>query len=119
MTDFSYTFAEASQFNTDLSLWDTSKATTFYYMFEDATSFEFNITDWDVTKVEDMRGMFEGVTIPTETYDQILINWSEQEVQDNVVFNAGNSQYSIDAQAARDKLITDYGWSITDAGLAP
>lgn len=91
VTDFSYTFAEASQFNTDLSLWDTSKATTFYYMFEDATSFEFNITDWDVSKVEDMRGMFEGVTIPTETYDQILISWSEQEVQDNVVFNAGNS----------------------------
>ncbi|GEM80787.1 BspA family leucine-rich repeat surface protein [Vibrio superstes] len=116
---FSYTFANAKLFNTDLSLWDTSKATTFYYMFEDATSFEFNISDWDVSNVENMRGMFNGVVLPTETYDQILNKWSQQPVQNSVIFDAGNSQYSIYAEAARDKLITEHSWTITDGGLAP
>nr|VVV04263.1 hypothetical protein AW0309160_01647 [Aliivibrio wodanis] len=119
VTEFDYMFAEASLFNADLSRWDVSNVTRFYYMFENADSFTGDISSWDISNVTNMVGMFNNLTLTTERYDALLINWSKQQVQNNVTFDADNSQFSIEAQAARDILVVDKNWIIDDAGLAP
>jgi surface protein len=111
-------FRNAVAFNGDVSSWDVSKITSMDSMFMNAASFNGNITDWKVKKVSSMVDMFKGVTIPTETYDQILINWSKLNLQENVKFHAGNSHYSAKAKEARDILINRYNWEITDLGMA-
>lgn len=119
VTKFDYMFAEASLFDGDLSRWDVSNVTSFYYMFESSDSFTGDISSWDISSVTDMTGMFHNLTLATAYYDALLIAWSKKTVQSNVDFSAGNSQYSIKAQAARDILVAEHGWNITDAGLAP
>lgn len=119
VTSFSYMFYEASLFNADISQWDMSNATNLYSMFGNATSFDVDISGWDISNVTDMQYMFNNNSLSTENYDALLLSWSKLNVQSNVHFDAGDSQYSIDAQAARDTLIVDHGWDITDAGLAP
>ena len=45
-----------------------------------------------------------------------LIAWAAQTPQSNIIIDFGNSQYSCDAEAARDILINTYGWTINDGG---
>jgi hypothetical protein len=63
-----------------------------------------------------MYNMFYGATLSTANYDKLLLSWSNQAVQPNVNFNAGNSKYSSVAVDARQVLV-DKGWAITDGGL--
>jgi len=63
--------------------------------------------------------MFSGVTLSTPNYDSLLIGWAQLSLQNDVTFGAGNSQYSSGAAAeARQKIIADFGWTITDGGEA-
>ncbi|MDG5813891.1 hypothetical protein QA601_02280 [Chitinispirillales bacterium ANBcel5] len=65
-----------------------------------------------------MRWMFEGVTLSVENYDTLLKGWATQELKEGVEFNGGNSKYSAEAANARNTLVDDFGWTITDGGLA-
>jgi hypothetical protein len=67
-----------------------------------------------------MENMLHSVTLPTINYSNILIAWEGQAVNNNVVFHGGNSQYSAGAAAtARQALIDDHTWTITDGGQEP
>jgi uncharacterized repeat protein (TIGR01451 family) len=61
-----------------------------------------------------MSFMFENATLSTSNYDKLLNGWAAQSVQNGVSFHAGNSQYSPEAAEARQSLIDDDGWTITD-----
>ncbi|KKK58209.1 hypothetical protein LCGC14_3046750 [marine sediment metagenome] len=64
-----------------------------------------------------MSNMFSGVTLSTLNYDSLLIAWSGLPLQNNIVFNAGNSKYSSGASAtAKQSIITNFGWIIYDGG---
>ena len=65
-----------------------------------------------------MSQMFFGVTLPTATYDALLVAWEAQSVQNNVNFSGGNSTYTLSSAAAtaRAALISDHTWTITDGG---
>jgi len=64
-----------------------------------------------------MSDMFNGVTLSTENYDAILNAWSQLTLQSSVSFHAGNSQYTVCKQAAKDILTSaPNNWSITDGG---
>ncbi len=64
-----------------------------------------------------MEHMFMAAGLSTPNYDSLLIGWAQLPLQNDVFFDAGNSQYSSGAAAeARQKLITDFGWTITDGG---
>lgn len=140
--DMGHMFAEAAAFNQDLNNWDISSVQGMQYMFEDATvfngdvsnwsfgpnadltfmfynapAFDRDISTWDVSNVINMSHIFYEGTISMENYEKLLIAWSEQELQSNVNFHAGNSVYFSDAAAeARNKMESDYEWSITDGG---
>jgi len=65
---FSRDYRGWSEFNEDISAWDTSSATTFTYMFYSASSFNRPISGWNVDKVTSMTDMFRGA----EAFDQDL-----------------------------------------------
>lgn len=104
-------------FNQNISNWNTSSVTSFNSMFESATAFNYDISKWNISQVTDMDGMFLNNYMSISNYDKLLINWSNQQVQSNVIADFGSSQYSINGSSSRTLLITNYSWNITDNGL--
>jgi len=79
-----------------------------------------NIANFDVTALTNATNMFRYITLSTANYDALLIGWEAQAVQDNVIFNGGNSKYTAGGAAAiaRQNLIDNHTWTITDGGTA-
>ena len=63
-----------------------------------------------------MDEMFYGTTLSTDNYDALLNGWSTLTLQPNVTFSGGNSHYC-HAETARQNIINNFGWTITDGGL--
>ncbi|MFX1398809.1 MAG: BspA family leucine-rich repeat surface protein [Promethearchaeota archaeon] len=121
VTEMSLMFHSATSFNQDISGWDVSNVKYMNYMFKNAHSFNQNIGQWDVSSVWAMHFMFEGITLSTTNYDKLLFGWAIlPSLQSNVNFHAGGSKYTPGglAEAARNKLISSYSWTITDGGPA-
>lgn len=120
VTIMDYMFNWSALFNQDISSWNTVLVISMSSMFDGAISFDQNLGDWDIASVTDMHYMFDGgVTLSTANYNALLIGWEAQAVQNNVTFHGGNSKYSAGAVAtARQALIDDHNWSITDGGQA-
>ena len=57
VSDFSFMF-QSSQFNGDISSWDTSSANNMEYMFDRNTLFNQDISSWDTSNVTTFRQMF-------------------------------------------------------------
>ncbi|MFW9874021.1 MAG: BspA family leucine-rich repeat surface protein [Candidatus Thorarchaeota archaeon] len=118
VTDMRSMFDDASSFNQPLSSWDVSSVTDMRSMFEDASSFNQPLGSWDVSSVTDMYHMFSSVTLSVTNYDDLLIGWSLLSLQNSVIFSGGNSRYSITGEVARQSIITNFQWTITDGGPA-
>jgi surface protein len=102
-----------SVFNSDISNWNTSNVTDMDLMFYAATAFNQDISSWDVSNVTNMQGMFTFVTLSTNNYNALLEGWSQQLLQPNVTFSAGYSEY---CTSAKQDIIDNFGWTITDGG---
>ena len=110
-------FYSTVAFNQDLSSWDVSNVTNMSGMFLGAKGFNQNLGNWNIINVTNMGSMFFDSELSTENYDKTLIGWSTQQLQSDVIFNGGNSEFC-EAEEARQKLIDDFGWTITDDGKA-
>jgi hypothetical protein len=110
------TFFKAENFNQDISKWNVSYVYNMNAMLANAVSFDQDLSLWSVSNALDMGNMFKGVTLSTANYDAILNGWSELMLQNDVNFHGGNSKYSLAAEAARAKIISDFNWTITDGG---
>ncbi len=109
-------FNAATVFNQDIGGWDVSNVSEMLYMFTAAIAFDQNLGAWDIGNVIRMVDMFGGVNLSIENYDALLNGWSSlPSLQSGVIFGASYSQYC-SGEAARQKLIDDYGWSISDQG---
>ncbi len=93
-----------------------SKTNNLFAMFRRAIYVNKDIGSWDISSIKNMDSMFYGVTMSTEIYDSILEGWSKQNLQKNVTFDAGNSNFC-KAKKAREYLISNYNWKIKDGGL--
>jgi len=118
VTNMNGMFFLATQFNKPLNSWDTAKVTDMGYMFYGATNFNQNIGGWNVASVTDMSNMLTDVGLSVANYDALLIGWSTQTLQSNIMLDANSLKYcSLNAQTARANIISTYNWSINDAGL--
>ena len=116
--DMTFMFNEANSFNQDIGNWEVSKVRFMINMFSNALSFDRDIGNWNVANVISMQSMFNGTSLSTENYDAMLIGWAGlPSLQTGVVFDGGNSQYC-SGEDARQQLIDDFGWTITDGGKA-
>ena len=77
ITDMSYMFKEASNFNQPLN-WNTQNVTNMSSMFSGATAFNQPLTNFNTQNVTDMSSMFSGAT----TFNQPLTNFNTQNVTD-------------------------------------
>ncbi|MDY0102309.1 MAG: BspA family leucine-rich repeat surface protein [Lentimicrobium sp.] len=115
--DMSYMFVNCGLFNQNIGSWDVSNVANMSFMFVNCLSFNQDIGSWNVTSVTNMTDMFKEVTLSTANYNNLLIGWAGQTVNNGVNFHGGNSKYSPGAAAtARGVLTSTYNWTITDGG---
>jgi len=122
-------FRGASSFNGNISSWDMSNVVNMKQMFRTANSFNQDISNWDITSVTNFGAFANSGNFSTTNYDAILIDW-EATLQTeypngngyspNISINFGTSEYTGggDAATARASLISNFGWGITDGGIA-
>ncbi|MDB4293478.1 BspA family leucine-rich repeat surface protein, partial [Maribacter sp.] len=116
LNNISNMFLGAESFNQDVSQWNVSDVINMAGTFNQASSFNQNLGIWNISKTRNMSGMFTGSGLSNENYDSLLLGWSEfEQVQSTVLLDAPQNQYCLGAEA-RQKLIDDFGWTITDAG---
>ena len=141
VTNMRFMFRQADAADPDVSGWDVSAVTSMRAAFRGASAANLDVSGWDVSAVTDMSSMFRGASvanpdvalwsIPLVTdmgywaaatafsdanYDAALLNFSGQTVKPNMAFDAGSAKYT--QTAARDDLIDNDLWSITDGGAA-
>ncbi|MFK5854533.1 MAG: BspA family leucine-rich repeat surface protein, partial [Bacteroidota bacterium] len=117
VTDMRGMFNGATSANPNTSGWNTSSVTNMNFMFFGATSANPDTSTWDITSVTNMSLMFLGVTLPSASYDAMLIGFNSQNVQNGVSFHGGFSKVcSLAAIAARGNLINSDNWIINDGG---
>jgi len=115
VTNMYLMFYGAESFNQDISNWDVSSVTNMDEMFGFATSFDQDISNWDVSNVASMFSMFAEIKLSTKNYDAILSDWSKLNLKEHIQFNGGKSTYC-ESEAARKKIMDDFGWEIIDGG---
>ena len=114
VTNMSVMFQD-SQFNGDVSQWDVSSVTNMSATFN-FSQFNGDISSWDVSNVTNMAYMFDSSQLSTSNYDAILNSWSQQSLQQGVPFGASNVKFC-DAGIAKQSIIDNYGWIISDSGI--
>ena len=130
VTNMDAMFPDAKSFNQDISEWNVSSVTNMEAMFFEANAFDQDLSAWDVSSVESFTfefpggvrdgetlGFLEGAELSSENYDALLIGWSGQNLTEDLDFHAGESQYTEAATDARQSIIDDFSWSITDGGM--
>ena len=81
-------FGNKTEFNGDISSWNTSQVTTMKEMFADAESFNQPIGDWDTGRVKDMDAVFYNC----KTFNQDISSWDTSQVTNmsHLFFNNAN-----------------------------
>jgi len=72
-----YSMFYSSQFNGDISKWNTTNVTDMFQMFRDSV-FDNDISKWDVSNVKIMRNMFEG-----SAFNQDISSWEPKNLTHN------------------------------------
>jgi surface protein len=71
ITDLSYTFTGATNFNSNISNWNTQYVSTFEGLFYGATSFNQSINAWNTSSVINMNSTFKNAS----SFNQALNSW--------------------------------------------
>jgi surface protein len=116
VTDMFQMFAQTKAFNQPLNNWDVSKVTTMGGMFlQNSGVFDQDLGSWEVASLTSGNQFLKDSSISTANYTSLLIGWESKSIQNNVILDAGTSQYTSAAAAARQSLV-NFGWTITDGG---
>ena len=76
VTNMSQAFTNKSNFNSNISFWDTSNVTNMSSMFSVASVFNQDISNWDTSSVTDMNYMFHA----TQSFNQNISSWDTSNV---------------------------------------
>lgn len=121
VTDMSFMFTSASSFNQEIGNWNTAEVTDMSYIFHNATSFNRNVGSWALSPTVSMADMFKDSGMDCDNYSQTLMGWAAQPnvPVNRILGNASPLKYGPAAQAARDLLEINKGWSIAGDVLDP
>ncbi len=112
-TDMNRMFVNIYSFNQDISGWDVSNVTNMSFMLAFASSFNQDLGSWDVGKVSNMENMFYNNQMSIVNYENTLNGWAALPIlQSNVSLSAADLKYC--DETGRNKLINDFGWTITE-----
>ena len=112
-------FSNASSFNANIGNWNVGNVMSMGQAFSNASSFDQDLSNWDVRNVTDAGNMFTGIALSIANYEALLIGWNAQNLQPNVGFGGGNSQFCSQAAAdAKANMETLDMWIIADGGRA-
>ena len=119
VTDMGGMFNDATVFNQSLNSWNVSAVIDMVNMFKGATSFNQDISGWDVSNVVNLENFMGGKsTADYSYYDNLLNTWSLLTLQNGVTWDMGSIEYTSAGATARQDIIDNYSWTITDGGLA-
>lgn len=104
-------FGWAHAFNADISNWDVNNIANMSDMFWHAYAFNQNLGNWDISNVTDMTRCFDASGLDVTNYDNTLIGWESQGVN-NINLGASGLKYCL-GENARSSLVNSYGWTIT------
>ncbi|MCI5057231.1 MAG: BspA family leucine-rich repeat surface protein, partial [Flavobacteriales bacterium] len=105
-------FMNATSFNQPLSGWNTTGVTSISYILSGATSFDQDLSSWDVSSVTAMTAAFDNTAMSITNYDNTLISWESQSVQNNVTLGVAGLNYC-SSETQRAALIADHSWTIS------
>ena len=95
-----------------------TNVTSMELAFSGADHFDGDLSSWDISTITNMIGMLNNSGISLSNYDNILIGWAAQTgLQNNVNLGASGLKYC-DGTAARQSLIDNKNWTITDDFLS-
>lgn len=106
-------FRETRAFNADISRWNTENLVNTDQMFFSASAFDRSLGDWNISNVTTMEEMLRSSGLSTLNYDRTLIGWSSQVVKQEVNLGAQGLDFCA-GEEARDELISEFSWTITD-----
>ena len=111
-------FFYAPVFNQPLNSWDVSNVTNMGGMFFSAFGFNQLLGDWDISNVTHIGNIFGETGLSTESYSQLLNGWSLRTLQSSKMFYI-DTYYNSDSAAARQYIVDNYNWYISDKGELP
>ncbi len=121
VTTMSEMFRSAITFNQPLDNWDVSAVENMSHQFFAASSFNQDLGNWDISSLDSAAAMLSSTSLSWENYDSLLIGWQtlsdeETQIPTNVTFHAGSSSVYCLGEDARQSLIDDASWTISDGG---
>jgi hypothetical protein len=96
--------------------WDFSNITNFDRTFQNCGTLSY-MRIYDFGAMTNGSNMFSGTTIPTLDYSAMLVQTENSNSESNVNFHGGSSKYNSQGRTAKDALIADHTWTITDDGI--
>ena len=94
---------------------ETEQVSDMSSMFEGVTSLQLDVTSWSFKAAINMQSMFNGVTLPDDTYSNLLHRIVQTTTRNGVPLDGGDSRYDSSAAETRAKLVGN-GWVIKDGG---
>ena len=90
VTELDGAFKGATNFNQDISGWNTTHVTSMKNLFNGATSFNQDLSNWNVENVTDMSGMFNGAS----AFNSDLSEWCVSSLNEQSNFSTDSSLIS-------------------------
>lgn len=87
VTELDGAFKGATNFNQDISGWNTTHITSMKNLFSGATSFNQDLSNWNVENVTDMSGMFNGAS----GFNSDLSEWCVSSLNEQSNFSTDSS----------------------------
>jgi hypothetical protein len=123
VTNMASMFAGCTAFNQAVAF-STGAVTNMSYMFNGCTAFNQSLAALNMAAVGTILNMCNGCNLnapgTTTNYDATLIAWAAQDLVNSLTMTFGTSKYSTGAAAtARQAILDDDLWAITDGGVGP
>jgi surface protein len=105
-----------TSFNQAIGSWNTASVTDMSFMFYQSTAFNQPIDTWNVAQVTNMENILASTSFSVPNYDNLLLSWSQQNVQTGVKFGSIGVNHSNTStiNGAYDTLTKVKGWIINE-----